>query len=214
MGDCWWCSTASCFATVGLTSGTMCARTIMQFTNDPNWTSSKFAFFKCLLFILLIQFFSSTKEILQDDNIIKVGVQPCSDAAYLAKDYGVCVASTLDLRYLAVECGYRPGGLAQLSMEHLKVQLDKNWRVRCSDWEAETLMNMQIEYAAKDAHVGVELFRKFADKLKPKKLFENHTKHLKAFIDEYCFKYLDASFSGGMVHRPNMKGEQSSKSSL
>lgn len=130
------------------------------------------------------------------------------------KDYGVCVANTLDLRHLAKECGDRPGGLAQLSESHLNVKLDKNWRVRCSDWEADTLMTVQVEYAAKDAHVAVEIFKKFVDKLKPKAMLEDRTKHLQQFIDEYCIQYADGNFNASSVNRPNSKKEQSANSRL
>lgn len=75
------------------------------------------------------------RELLEDNNIIKVGVAPHDDAAYLAKDYGICVASTLDLRYVAQLTGFKHGGLAKLCSSLLNVELDKDWRIRCSDWE-------------------------------------------------------------------------------
>lgn len=136
------------------------------------------------------------KEILEDDNIVKVGVSPLGDANYLVRDYGVCVASTLDLRYLATLCNYPSGGLAKLSETHLNVKLDKNWRIRCSDWEASTLTSKQIEYAAKDAMVAIELFKIFANKLKPEPLFGNRTSYVEAIISEFCFNYFDMNFNG------------------
>jgi len=39
--------------------------------------------------------------------------------------------------------------------------LDKRAEVRCSDWEASTLSAEQVAYAAKDAHVAVDLFARF-----------------------------------------------------
>lgn len=134
------------------------------------------------------------QALLEDEDIIKVGVAPSGDANYLAKDYGVCVASTLDLRFLAVQSQCRAGGLAKLSEEHLNVKLDKDWHIRCSDWEANKLNQVQIAYAAKDAHVAIELFKVFAEKLKPRPFWMNSKKYVDEIIDRYCFSYLDLHF--------------------
>lgn len=131
---------------------------------------------------------------LEDEQIIKVGVAPSGDATYLAKDYGVCVASTLDLRFLAAQSQCRAGGLAKLSEDHLNVKLNKDWHIRCSDWEANTLNKVQIDYAAKDAHVAIELFKVFAEKLKPRPFWMNTKKYTDEIIDKHCFRYLDLHF--------------------
>lgn len=136
------------------------------------------------------------QEILEDDNILKVGVAPQGDAEYLARDYGICVASTFDLRYLAAMTNCRTGGLGKMSEDYLMVKLDKNWRIRCSDWESPKLNEKQINYAAKDAHVGIELFRFFAEKLKPKRLFDKQSNYVQNIIDEYCFRYFDLNYNG------------------
>lgn len=96
---------------------------------------------------------------MEDENIIKVGVVPIDDSKYLARDYGIHVASTLDLRYLAKSLGYESSGLAKLAQVHLNVKMNKHWRIRCSDWEAKTLTNEQMVYAATDAHVAIEIFK-------------------------------------------------------
>lgn len=97
---------------------------------------------------------------------------------------------------MAMLCDCRPGGLGKMSKNYLNVHLDKNWRISCSDWEAKTLTPKQIDYAAKDAHVGIELFRFFADKLSPKPFLTSTKDHIKSIIDEQCFDYLDQPFSG------------------
>lgn len=102
------------------------------------------------------------KDLLEDFRIIKVGVVPCNDAKYLSHDYGVRVASTLDLRHLAELRQFKPAGLAKMSITHLNVALDKNWRLACSNWENAQLTDQQVAYAAKDAHVAIELFKVFA----------------------------------------------------
>lgn len=148
---------------------------------------------------------------LEDDNILKVGVAPQGDANYLARDYGVCVASTFDLRYLAAMTGCRSGGLAKMSEDYLKVILDKNWRIRCSDWEAPTLNEKQIDYAAKDAHVGIELFKFFAERLKSKGLLENQSTYVKNIIDDYCFRFIDLTYSGTQVISKESQSQKTKK---
>lgn len=148
---------------------------------------------------------------LEDDNILKVGVAPQGDASYLARDYGVCVASTFDLRYLAAMTGCKPAGLARMAEDYLKVTLDKNWRIRCSDWEAPTLNGKQIDYAAKDAHVGIELFKCFAARLKSKGLFEKQQTYVQHIIDEYCFRFLDLTYSGAQVLSKDYASQKTKK---
>lgn len=105
---------------------------------------------------------ASLRELLANGDIVKVGVVPMDDARHLARDYGLCVAGTLDLRHMARAANFRPLGLAKMALEHLGVVMDKDWRISCSNWEATQLTARQIDYAAKDALVAVELFRHFA----------------------------------------------------
>ena len=48
--------------------------------------------------------------------------------------------------------------LSALSQQILGIALDKDWRIRCSDWEAESLSERQVQYAADDAIVAVKIF--------------------------------------------------------
>uniref|UniRef100_A0A1A9ZM47 Exonuclease 3'-5' domain-containing protein 2 n=1 Tax=Glossina pallidipes TaxID=7398 RepID=A0A1A9ZM47_GLOPL len=124
----------------------------------------------CALFRLccIRQIPKSLRDLLADEEVIKVGVDPGYDAQKLAQDYGVGVASTFDLRYLATMVGRKPEGLAKLSLSVLKVTLDKHWRLSCSNWEAKDLTEKQIEYAANDAFVAVEIFKILAREFKPR----------------------------------------------
>ncbi|XP_067012367.2 exonuclease 3'-5' domain-containing protein 2 [Anabrus simplex] len=100
------------------------------------------------------------QALLEDTSILKVGVAPSDDAKYLFQDYGIMVRGCLDLRHLVVQNGGKPkGGLAGLTENILGVKLDKSWHIRCSNWEAETLEERQIDYAARDALVGMEIFK-------------------------------------------------------
>lgn len=108
------------------------------------------------------------RELLQDEEILKVGIVPQEDARALAKEYGVTVASTLDLRHLALRAGRKPLGLSKMAYDVLNVEMDKDWRIRCSDWEANELTERQLKYAANDAHVAVEIFKFLMDGLVPR----------------------------------------------
>lgn len=108
------------------------------------------------------------RELLENEDILKVGVASIEDASRLSYDYGVGVASTFDLRFLTIHAKRKPEGLAKLSKSILNIELDKNWRIRCSDWEAKELTNIQIDYAAKDAIVAVEIFKKLSNEIKPR----------------------------------------------
>ena len=48
-------------------------------------------------------------------------------------------------------------GLEALAFMSLGVKLDKDWKLRAGDWEAETLSTRQLEYTANDALVAVNI---------------------------------------------------------
>lgn len=145
--------------------------------------------------------FLSMQQLLEDESILKVGIQPYVDAKYLMHDYRIAgVASTLDLRLLAKECGFEALGLGGLAQEHLQVQLDKNRCICASNWEDNQLLDVQIEYAAKDARISLELFKVFEEKLKPKPIDCDEKQHVQEFIEEYCKKYLN--FKGNPNKQP------------
>ncbi|XP_067644802.1 exonuclease 3'-5' domain-containing protein 2 [Eurosta solidaginis] len=120
----------------------------------------------CALFRLcnLRQIPQGLRDILEDDNVIKVGVCPQDDAQKLSLDYGVGVASTFDLRFLAALTNQPAAGLAKMAKSVLNVDLEKSWRTACSDWEAPALSEKQLRYAADDALVAVKIFEKLFDK--------------------------------------------------
>lgn len=146
----------------------------------------------CALFRLccLKQIPKSLRELLEDEKIVKVGVAPQGDAKILSYDYGIGVASTLDLRFLAVIADRKPAGLAKMSKSILNVELDKHWRLVCSDWEAKHLSEKQICYAANDAFVAIEIFKTLSKDLEPRILwlfgkdtFDTVLKKLEPFYD-------------------------------
>ncbi|CAK1600277.1 unnamed protein product [Parnassius mnemosyne] len=140
---------------------------------------------------------SSLKELLEDENIYKVGVAPLDDAKYLLNDYGVALKSTLDLRHIVELFGYAPGGLAFLAKSHLRIILDKSWRVRCSNWEAQELTEAQVKYAAADAHVAIKIFVNMINERNWSLwswLRGSNNNNIWRDLNEVYWKYADVSF--------------------
>ena len=52
--------------------------------------------------------------------------------------------------------------LSALSQQIIGETMDKDWRIRCSNWEAPQLSERQIQYAANDAIVAAQVFFKLA----------------------------------------------------
>jgi len=102
---------------------------------------------------------NSLKEVLARQDIFKVGVAVIDDSKKLITDFGIDVVSCVDLRHLVVKYWTHYGklGLETLACIVLGVKLDKDWRLRAGDWEAETLSDRQIDYAANDALVAVNI---------------------------------------------------------
>lgn len=132
------------------------------------------------------------REILQDADIIKVGIAATDDAKKLFQDYAVKVNGTFDIRFLALLANHKAEGLAKLSKSILNIELDKNWRLTCSDWETPNLSKAQIDYAAKDAFVAVEIFKKLYNIARP-----NMNTTLQ--ILQFCDQYTDISFKSKLA---------------
>lgn len=110
-------------------------------------------------------------EVLRDPRLFKVGVGCYEDGKRLARDYGLALSCTVDLRYLALRQKYSlflvfyprfiptvrrlllhcrdtkvNNGLSlkSLAADLLNVCLDKSLELRCSDWEADQLTLEQV----------------------------------------------------------------------
>lgn len=166
----------------------------------------------CALFRLccMKQIPKSLRDLLEDDEVLKVGVDPHGDAKKLCHDYGVGVASTYDLRFLAATTGRKPEGLASMSKSVLNVVLDKHWRLVCSNWEDKELTDKQLQYAANDAFVAVEIFKKLSRELEPKnfwQLSKSSFDSIRARVDPF----LDVSFKEGYI--TSVKNSKKNKNS-
>ncbi|KXJ13471.1 exonuclease 3'-5' domain-containing protein 2 [Exaiptasia diaphana] len=138
------------------------------------------------------------KEILEDRNILKFGVGIQDDAKKLNGMYGINVSGFVDLRHVVLRCqshkdnivenkqgdGSTKMGLAAISKRYLGVEMEKSWRVRCSNWEAEHLSEKQIEYAAHDAIVAIHLFLTFVKNKSNKRSFSNFLENYSPNIAE------------------------------
>ena len=106
----------------------------------------------------------SLGDILTDGSIMKIGVGVFGDAKKLREDYDVGMRGSLDLRHYVPQ--FRPElratGLAGLASAFIGVKLDKDWKIRASDWEAGKLTQRQVDYAANDAFVATHIFLQIA----------------------------------------------------
>lgn len=104
----------------------------------------------------------SMQELLANPSILKVGVSISEDSKKLLSDHGLVVRGFLDLRNVVDRVGQvyscQPGGLKFLAKEVLGIDLPKDPKDQCSDWEAINLSQTQVSYAARDVLVGVMIF--------------------------------------------------------
>lgn len=139
------------------------------------------------------------RDLLENEDILKVGVACGDDAEKLSYDYAIGVAKTMDLRYLAFEASkvderLKAGGLAAMAQNMLNVVLDKDRKVVLSNWERDILQPNQIEYAAKDAIVAIELFKYMAQVIEPQPVEMTEEKYVREIIENYCQKYVDLHY--------------------
>jgi hypothetical protein len=115
---------------------------------------------------------ASLVKLLASPKVLKVGVGVSVDAVKIMEDYGVqirgCVelvslaARTPGLTYAMAGSKKQQPSLAKLTSRLLHVELPKDMRVRCGDWQVPVLSKAQIEYAAKDAFYSHALFEHMA----------------------------------------------------
>lgn len=98
-------------------------------------------------------------SILGDENIIKVGSGINQDGLKLKKDRGLALKGLADNQLMVkqLDPASKKIGMKALAKRFLGVELDKS--VAKSNWEKFPLKLCQIEYAAKDAWVGLKIFQ-------------------------------------------------------
>jgi ribonuclease D len=107
------------------------------------------------------------EAVLNNPDFIKLGVGINGDFSRLVNEGFVNPGSEafLDLRFIAPHStNCEPGGLSSLVRQKLGRKLDKDWRIRASDWEGE-LSDRQIIYAADDSLSALQLLAVFVNEL-------------------------------------------------
>jgi hypothetical protein len=110
------------------------------------------------------------RAFLEDPTIRKVGVQIRGDAHKMTRDFGVRVGGVSELRDLARavadSSGHRPASfsLSALTEWTLNRALPKNKGERVSNWEASTLTEEQVMYAALDAWASLLVYENLSER--------------------------------------------------
>ena len=110
--------------------------------------------------------------------------------------------------------------LSALSQQVLGITMDKDWKIRCSDWEAPQLSERQIEYAANDAVVAVQIFFKLtASKLRERESRIEAAKNQKdeAIVpqtDEICSENEKSAQSSDATCPPTESSENTDKNNF
>lgn len=124
----------------------------------------------CYLFqhAILGEQFIQLKALLEDETILKVGVGLRSDAHALKRQWGINVASTLDLNWALAQLGAeKEMGTRQLVAALLGARIDKPKKVTLSNWQLVPLSSAQIHYAAADALAALKCFNALISQLTP-----------------------------------------------
>ena len=159
------------------------------------------------------------KELLASKRILKVGVASYEDGQKIVADYGCRVCGTLDLRTLAGRADLpSPKSLAALSLEYLGLEMDKLIEVRCGNWDAGTLTDEQVAYAACDAIASVLIYDQIVQRIKEKcSLWEKLVNYMKSVCSKnanmqfHCLPsdIIDTRFKvqqiNGIVNKRNAK---------
>lgn len=101
--------------------------------------------------------FDDIKAVLEEANILKVGVAIRDDLKLLQKLFKFAPLNFIELQSLAKEKGLKNTGLRGMTEEVLQATLSK--KAKISNWELKTLSAEQVIYAATDAWIGLKLYQ-------------------------------------------------------
>lgn len=103
------------------------------------------------------------QEILASEHIIKVGAAITDDLKALRKREDLPPAGFVDLQRLVRSYGIESLSLQKMAAIVLNFKISKRQQV--TNWEAETLSEAQLLYAATDAWVGYKIFSRMRQRL-------------------------------------------------
>jgi len=112
----------------------------------------------CLIRINKIGIPSELAGLLANHEVIKAGVAVHDDIRFLKRVKGFSPEGFIDLQQFVREFGIQCSGLKKLSAIVLGFRISKRQQV--TDWEAEHLSEAQQIYAATDAWVCYQIYRK------------------------------------------------------
>ena len=115
-------------------------------------------FLACLIRINKIGIPDELTALLSDPNVIKAGVAVHDDIKFLKNVKKFNPEGFVDLQNVVKEFGIQSAGLKKLSAIVLGFRISKRQQV--TDWEAEKLSEAQMIYAATDAWVCHQIYRK------------------------------------------------------
>lgn len=102
--------------------------------------------------------FQVLKTIFENKEIVKVGVAIRDDIKHLQKRFSFSPLNFVELQEVAKLKGLKNFGLKGMTEEVLQARLSK--KAKITNWDAHTLTEQQILYAATDAWIGLQIFQK------------------------------------------------------
>ena len=112
----------------------------------------------CLIRINRIGIPPELAKLLASQNVIKAGVAVHDDIRFLKRVKGFSPSGFVDLQKFVRDYGIQVSGLKKLCAIVLGFKISKRQQV--TDWEAEQLTDAQKVYAATDAWVCYQIYRK------------------------------------------------------
>ncbi len=109
--------------------------------------------------------FQLLKGIFENKEVVKVGVAIRDDLKELQKVFKFTPQGFVELQDVAKAKGLKNFGLKGMTEEVLQASLSK--KAKISNWEAYSLTDEQIMYAATDAWIGLQLFQKLTSSVTP-----------------------------------------------
>eukprot|EP00794_Sanderia_malayensis_P003755 gene3755-4277_t len=130
---------------------------------------------------------NALKNVLEDRSILKFGVGVDEDCKRL-RSLGINICGTVDIRFIVQRCQFKrdvikhPERINGLSLKSLAssilgIEMEKSFRIRCSNWQAKELSDKQISYATNDAIIGLQIFLA----LSMQKMHSKQIMHLQQF---------------------------------
>ena len=122
----------------------------------------------CYLFqqAVLGERLAELKPLLENEQILKVGIGLRGDGQALKRDWDIQVSPRLDLNWAMAQLGAgKEMGTRQLVAALLHKRIDKPKKLTLSNWQQVPLSQAQVQYAALDALAATLCFWQLIDKL-------------------------------------------------